>query len=74
MVWATTAFNAVVGADGKNREMFMLHLDSLPMWLATIEPSRVSASPLVNVDVHSVSLLSALVPSKKRGPELNDMK
>jgi hypothetical protein len=29
------------GPDGKTYEMLALHLDSVPMWLATIEPSRV---------------------------------
>ena len=40
--WATTVTNAVVAEDGKPREMVCLHLDSVPMWLATIEPSRVA--------------------------------
>lgn len=39
--WATTAMIAVVAQDGKLRPQFMLHLDSIPMWLATIEESRV---------------------------------
>lgn len=39
--WATTAVMTVVAADGKSREMLMAHLDCLPMWLATIEASRV---------------------------------
>jgi hypothetical protein len=40
--WATTALKTVVAEDGKTREMFCVALDSLPMWLATIEPSRVA--------------------------------
>ncbi len=40
--WATTRMNRVVAEDGKTREMFCISLDSLPMWLATIEPSRVA--------------------------------
>jgi hypothetical protein len=39
--WATTTLIVAVAEDGKNREVFCLDLDSLPMWLATIEPSRV---------------------------------
>lgn len=35
------AWAVVTGPDGKNYEMLMLHLDSVPMWLATVEPSRV---------------------------------
>lgn len=38
--WATTAMITAVAEDGKPREMFCLHLDSVPMWLATIQPSR----------------------------------
>lgn len=40
--WATITLMVTVGADGKAREMAMIDLDSLPMWLATIEPSRVA--------------------------------
>ncbi len=41
--WATTSMNDVVAEDGRIRELFCIHIDSLPMWLATIEPSRVGA-------------------------------
>lgn len=40
--WATIVLFPTVGLDGKNRDMTMIHLDSLPMWLATIEASRVA--------------------------------
>lgn len=39
--WATTVIMTAVAEDGRNRELFCLDLDSLPMWLATIEVSRV---------------------------------
>lgn len=39
--WATIRLNRTVGADGKSREMATLHKDAVPMWLATIQPSRV---------------------------------
>lgn len=39
--WATTGVMPGVGADGRNREVFCLDLDSVPMWLATIDVSRV---------------------------------
>lgn len=39
--WATTAMMTAVAADGKAREVFCLDVDTLPMWLATIEVSRV---------------------------------
>lgn len=40
--WATVTLIVTVAEDGKAREMAMIDLDSLPMWLATIEPSRVA--------------------------------
>ncbi len=39
--WATMALNAMVADDGKTREIVCIERKSLPMWLATIEPSRV---------------------------------
>lgn len=39
--WATSQIICGVGADGRAREMVFLDLRSLPLWLATIEPSRV---------------------------------
>lgn len=39
--WAVVAMNTTTGPDGKSYAMAMLHLDCLPMWLATIEASRV---------------------------------
>lgn len=39
--WSTTAMMTVVAGDGKKREQFMVDLDSFPMWLGTIEASRV---------------------------------
>lgn len=41
--WATRAVMTLVAADGKEREQFCLSVDSTPMWLATIQTSRVSA-------------------------------
>jgi ElaB/YqjD/DUF883 family membrane-anchored ribosome-binding protein len=40
--WATVAIKTTVGNDEKTREMSMINLDSLPMWLATISSNRVS--------------------------------
>lgn len=42
--WATTALKTVVAEDGKIRQAFCIHLDSVAMWLATIETSRVAES------------------------------
>jgi len=40
--WATVALITTVAEDGKRREMAMLHIDALPMWLATVSELRVS--------------------------------
>jgi hypothetical protein len=39
--WSVTEMISATGPDGKRYEMFALHLDSLPMWLATIDANRV---------------------------------
>jgi prophage antirepressor-like protein len=39
--WSTACVIKAVAEDGKIREQFMLHLDSVPMWLATIDAGRV---------------------------------
>lgn len=38
--WATVAMMAMVGADGKNRDMVMVDRRTFLMWLATIDTSR----------------------------------
>ncbi len=40
--WATIGLCPTVAEDGKQRQMTMLHLDSLPLWLATIDAGRVA--------------------------------
>lgn len=42
--WATPHRMTAVGSDGKAREMLTLDLDSVPLWLATIQVSRVTAA------------------------------
>lgn len=39
--WATITMKVTIGEDGRARAMACLHLDSLPMWLATIETTKV---------------------------------
>lgn len=39
--WANTQMICAVAEDGKKRMVFCLDLDSLPMWLATIDTQRV---------------------------------
>lgn len=40
--WAVTRIILATGADGKNYRMFSLHVDCVPMWLATINTTKVS--------------------------------
>lgn len=40
--WAVDTLMVSTGPDGKRYEMHCLHLDSLPMWLATIDERRVA--------------------------------
>lgn len=40
--WAVACMTKATGPDGKNYESFCLDLDSVPMWLATIDASRVA--------------------------------
>ncbi len=42
--WATVGMIATVAEDGKKRGLFCIHIDSLPMWLATIETSKVKVA------------------------------
>ncbi len=42
--WATVTIIVMVAEDGKNREVFCVHVDSLPMWLATINPGKVATA------------------------------
>jgi hypothetical protein len=39
--WATITMIVTVADDGKSREQAFIDLDGLPMWLATINPSKV---------------------------------
>jgi hypothetical protein len=50
--WAVVEFISTTGADGKRYEMSCLDLDSLPMWLATIEPARVRAEVRAKLETY----------------------
>ena len=41
--WATINEMLTVADDGKRRQQTMIHLDSLPMWLATVHAGKVAA-------------------------------
>jgi len=40
--WATVTMIVTVAEDGRKREVACIALESLPMWMATIEPSKVA--------------------------------
>lgn len=42
--WATVVMTATVALDGKDREQVLIDIDTLPIWLATVEASRVDES------------------------------
>lgn len=42
--WAVTQMICATAADGKNYKCFCLHVNSVPMWLATIDASRVAVA------------------------------
>lgn len=47
--WAVTCMTKATAADGKNYTSFCLDLDSVPMWLATIDASRVRDEARVKI-------------------------
>ncbi len=58
--WAALARTVSTGADGKSYEMLTLDLDSVPMWLATIQVSRVAKSmqpKLLQYQLHCAKVL-----------------
>lgn len=58
--WATTTMMVVVAEDGKTREMMALHLDSLPMWLATIDAGRVAPAVRAKIERYQVECARVL--------------
>lgn len=71
--WATMVFITTVAADGKQREVLCIDLDSLPMWLATIEPSRVKAEArdaLVSYQREAAQVLRDHFLGRSAAPEL----
>jgi hypothetical protein len=48
--WAVTGLRPATGPDGKKYEVLCLHLDSVPMWLATIDVRRVAAEARPTVE------------------------
>ena len=50
--WAVVDLKSMTGPDGKNYATSCISLDSLPMWLATIEPSRVRPNMSAKLEVY----------------------
>jgi hypothetical protein len=52
--WATMAMIATVAEDGKSREMSMLRADCIPMWMAAINPAKVSPELRPKLEAYQV--------------------
>lgn len=77
--WAVVVMMTTTGSDGKRYEMACLDVDSIPMWLAGIEPSKVSERVrpklvLFQLEAHRV-LRDHFVPRKRPGePESHSVR
>ena len=58
--WATTSMMEAVANDGKTRSMLCLELRSFPMWLATIDESRVRPELQDKLALYQVECADAL--------------
>lgn len=68
--WATTCVIKAVAEDGKPREMLALHLDALPMWLATIDAARVAPAVRAKIERYQVEAARVLRDHFFGGPAL----
>ena len=69
--WATVVLNTAVGADGKQREMVMVPRDTFTMWLATLEPGRVSPAARERLVVFQKEAVAALDAYFHEGGAIN---
>gem|GEM_PF-6117965 len=58
--WATMGLCPTVGSDGKSREMQCIHVDALPMWLATIDADRVAGQVRPKLERFQIEAARAL--------------
>jgi hypothetical protein len=65
--WARVALKATHDATGREQDILCLHLDSLPMWLATIETARVGEEARRAKPDRAQLRLIPLAPPKRRG-------
>ena len=60
-----------IDTPGGNQNVALIHADSLPMWLATIEPSRVSVTARPILEAYQMEAAKALSDYWNRGMALN---
>ncbi len=58
--WAVTVMSTATGPDGKKYDVVCLDLESLPMWLGTIEPSRVAEGVRAKLERYQVEAARVL--------------
>lgn len=58
--WARTVLNTAPDDRGHAQLSLMVHIESLPMWLATIEPSRVADTARPKLELFQVECARAL--------------
>lgn len=69
--WATMGMTATVGADGKSREMTVIDLRTLTMWLATIDENRVSEEARTLVVAYQSEVADAIEAYWSKGGAIN---
>lgn len=72
-VWAKTDLVRAMDSTGRRVEVFCLHLDYLPLWLATIQVSRVREGSLAKVrlyqDKAAQAILACLASEDRRAED-----
>lgn len=58
--WARTVLITARDANGRNQRQFFLHVDSVPMWLATIDENRVSVEVRPKLQKYQKEVAKAL--------------
>lgn len=58
--WAVACVIKATGPDGKTYDTMALHLDALPMWLATIDAGRVSPAVRAKIERYQVEAARVL--------------
>lgn len=69
--WATGVIITSVGADGKNREMYMVDRRTLTMWLATIDTNRVKEEARPTLEAYQLEAANALDSYFHKGGAIN---